>query len=65
MMGSKKKTEVLMAELRDEGHSDAVLEKVFAPIGIDIKSETTYEIAISIAAQLIKVKNSPKVRNGF
>lgn len=54
-----------MAELRDEGHSDAVLEKVFAPIGIDIKSETTYEIAISIAAQLIKVKNSPKVRNGF
>lgn len=65
MMGSKKKTEVLMTELRDEGHSDAELDKVFAPVGINIKSETTFEIAISIAAQMIKVKNTPKVRNDF
>lgn len=65
MMGSKKKTEVLKAELRDEGHSDAELDKVFAPVGINIKSETTFEIAISIAAQMIKVKNTPKVRNDF
>ena len=65
MMGSIKKTEVLMTELRDEGHSDAELDKVFAPVGINIKSETTFEIAISIAAQMIKVKNTPKVRNDF
>jgi len=65
MMGSKKKTEVLMTELRDEGHSDAELDKVFAPVGINIKSETTFEIAISIAAQMIKVKNTPKGRNDF
>jgi len=65
MMGSKKKTEVLMSELRREVYSDYKIDQVFAPIGIDIKSETTYEIAISIAAQMIKIKNSPKVKNGF
>jgi len=65
MMGSKKKTEVLFADLIGEGYSRSEIDKVFAPIGVDIKSETTYEIAISIAAQLIKVKNSQKVRNSF
>jgi xanthine dehydrogenase accessory factor len=57
MMGSKKKTEVLFADLIREGYSGSELDKVFAPVGMDIKSETTCEIAISIAAQLIQIKN--------
>ncbi|MBC7885497.1 MAG: XdhC family protein [Saprospiraceae bacterium] len=57
MMGSRKKTAVLFEELLREGHPPSDLNRVIAPIGLDIKSETTYEIAISIAAQLIKVKN--------
>ncbi|MEO8447508.1 MAG: XdhC family protein, partial [bacterium] len=29
-----------------------------APIGIDINSDTPEEIAVSIAAEIIKIKNS-------
>jgi xanthine dehydrogenase accessory factor len=32
------------------------LERVHAPIGIDINSETPEEIAVSIVAELIKVR---------
>jgi len=34
--------------------------KVHSPIGISIKSETPEEIAISIAAEIIMVKNMKK-----
>ena len=34
------------------------LKKVHTPIGIEIEAETPEEIAISIAAEIIKVKNS-------
>jgi xanthine dehydrogenase accessory factor len=35
-------------------------EKIFAPVGLEIKSKTVEEIAVSIAAQLVQVKNSKK-----
>lgn len=57
MMGSKSKTASLMKALAEEGHSDKQLAKVQAPIGIDIQSKTPEEIAVSIAAQIIAIKN--------
>ncbi len=57
MMGSKTKIDTLLNELRAEGIPPEHLDKLYSPIGIDIKSETTQEIAISIAAQMIKIKN--------
>jgi len=33
------------------------LDRIYAPIGIDINSKTVEEIAISIAAQLVHVRN--------
>jgi xanthine dehydrogenase accessory factor len=38
------------------GSSKEVLDRVHAPIGIDINSETPEEIAVSIVAELIKVR---------
>lgn len=57
MMGSKEKIATLFKNLIADGFDSKQLDKVYAPIGIDIKSETTHEIAISVAAQLIEVKN--------
>lgn len=57
MLGSATKIETLFRNLESDGYDKKQIAKVHAPIGIDIKSETTYEIAISVAAQLIKVKN--------
>ncbi len=58
MMGSQAKTKQLFSEYLDEGISQALLDKVHAPIGLPIQSKTPAEIAVSIAAELIKVKNS-------
>lgn len=65
MMGSEHKTETLMNELKAEGVSEAVLKKVFTPIGVNIYSKTTPEIAVSIAAEIIREKNKelPTGRN--
>jgi xanthine dehydrogenase accessory factor len=57
MMGSREKIATLFQSLLADGFDQKELDKVHAPIGMDIKSETTQEIAISVAAELIKTKN--------
>lgn len=57
MLGSKEKIATLFQNMIADGFDKNRIAKVYAPIGIDIKSETTQEIAISVAAQLIRVKN--------
>lgn len=57
MLGSKEKITTLFNNLANDGFAADDIAKVKAPIGIDIKSETAHEIAISVAAQLIQVKN--------
>ena len=54
LMGSKNKKALTLAKLMAEGFAAAELERVIIPVGLDIKSETPAEIAISIAAQLIQ-----------
>lgn len=56
MIGSKKKIQTLYKNLAKEGIQQSLLNKVHAPIGIDIGSETPEEIAVSIVAQLIQKK---------
>jgi len=57
LLGSKEKIATLFKNLLADGYHQTDIDKVFAPIGLDIKSETAHEIAISVAAQLIKIKN--------
>jgi xanthine dehydrogenase accessory factor len=57
MMGSKNKVKMLFDQFSSEGIDLSLFKDLHTPIGIDIKSETASEIAISVAAELIKVKN--------
>ena len=57
MIGSKNKVKNIYESLMNEGISEADLAKVDAPIGSSINSKSTAEIAISIAAKIIQVKN--------
>ena len=56
MIGSKKKIKTLYQNLMKKGISKEALKQVHAPIGIEINSETPEEIAVSIVAELIKVR---------
>lgn len=57
MIGSRRKIKMIFEDLRAEGIDSAALEKVFAPVGIDIGSQTVPEIAVSIAAELVAHRN--------
>ena len=57
MLGSQEKMKTLYKSLLADGFTQKQLDQIHAPIGLDIKSETAEEIAISVAAQLIQIKN--------
>ena len=61
LMGSDAKIYKIFSELKDEGIGQSLLDKIHTPIGIEINGESPEEIAISIAAEVIKVKNESKV----
>lgn len=56
MLGSKKKTKTVFLNLKTSGVQKEVLEKVHAPIGLPIATETPEEIAVSIMAEIIDVR---------
>jgi len=58
VLGSKTKLQTMYEVMLKEGFTKEELKKVHSPIGLPIKSKTPDEIAVSIAAQIIKVKNS-------
>ncbi|CAN5379091.1 xanthine dehydrogenase accessory protein XdhC [soil metagenome] len=57
VLGSRAKVETMFRELRNEGLDETRLNSIDSPIGISINSHTPEEIAISIAAEIISVKN--------
>ena len=56
MVGSRRKAATIFRNLAEEGIPKEKLERVHIPIGLDIGAETPEEIAVSIAAELIKEK---------
>jgi xanthine dehydrogenase accessory factor len=57
MIGSKRKIRLIFDDLLAAGIPQSSLDRVHAPLGIDIGSQTVPEIAISIIAELIAVRN--------
>ncbi|MDR1018692.1 MAG: XdhC/CoxI family protein [Lachnospiraceae bacterium] len=56
VVGSKRKIAFVNDKLKKDGFSDDDIKRIVTPIGLDIKAETPEEIAVSIAAQLIKIR---------
>ncbi len=57
LIGSRRKIKLIFEDLLQEHIPRAALEKVFAPLGFDIGSQTVPEIAVSIVAELIAHRN--------
>jgi len=56
MIGSRRKKAMIYEKLLEEGFTKSDLDRVHAPIGLDIGAETPEEIAVSIVAELIAVR---------
>jgi len=59
MIGSKTKNATIFTHLLAKGISQEQLGRVHAPIGLEIEAQTPEEIAVSILAEVIKVRRSP------
>lgn len=59
MIGSKNKIAAMRNSFINNGWATTKQwEEIFAPVGVNIKSRTVEEIAVSVAAQLVLVRNS-------
>ncbi len=63
MIGSRKKIRDTYKNLMNQGIPSELLEKVYSPIGLDISSGSPKEIAFSIVAEILKVKNNLTGKN--
>lgn len=57
MIGSKRKVQVVFDRMVESGVARAALERVHAPIGLPIGSHRPEELAISILAEVVAVRN--------
>ncbi|MBD3304843.1 hypothetical protein GF339_00635 [candidate division KSB3 bacterium] len=58
MIGSQRKINLVFQHIQAHGVAPERLDAVHAPIGLEIGADTPEEIAVSIAAELIKVRRS-------
>lgn len=59
-LGSRAKIDKLMAAYSAEGFDPDWLRRLRAPLGLPIHSQTPAEIAVSVAAQLVRTRNEPR-----
>ncbi|RAP76828.1 hypothetical protein DL346_09760 [Paenibacillus montanisoli] len=56
MIGSRRRISGVFSQLH-EAYPDSEFEHVYAPIGLDIGAQTPEEIAVSVLAEILRVKN--------
>jgi xanthine dehydrogenase accessory factor len=56
MIGSRGKVARFLVRFRAAGLDESLFSKLCAPVGLDIGAETPAEIAVSIAAELVRVR---------
>jgi xanthine dehydrogenase accessory factor len=57
VLGSAFKIEKLFSDYIAEGYDESLIRSLHAPVGLPINSRTPEEIAVSIAAGIVKEKN--------
>lgn len=57
VIGSKRRWSMTIKGLKEKNVSDEQIDKVHAPIGLELNAETPEEIAVSIMAEIIMLRN--------
>jgi xanthine dehydrogenase accessory factor len=56
LIGSKRRTNIVLQRLRENGAEEERLERVRAPVGLDIGAVTPEEVALAIMAEIVAVR---------
>lgn len=65
MMGSRRRVAIVKDQLEAKGVCRETLDGVHTPIGLKIGAETPEEIAVSVMAEIIQVKNAGSAKGGY
>ena len=65
MMGSRRRVAIVKDQLVAKGVCREALDGVHTPIGLKIGAETPEEIAVSVMAEIIQVKNAGSAKGGY
>lgn len=65
MMGSRGRAGLVRRQLLEAGADPARVERLHAPIGLAIGARSAQEIALSILAQIVEIKSSRQLTEGF
>jgi xanthine dehydrogenase accessory factor len=60
LIGSKRRTRIVLDRLRQSGADQERLKRVHAPIGLDIGAVTPEEVALAILAEIVAVRRGGK-----
>ena len=60
LIGSKRRTNIVLQRLRESGAEEDRLAKVHAPVGLDIGAVTPEEVALAIMAEIVAVRRGGK-----
>jgi xanthine dehydrogenase accessory factor len=53
MIGSRRRTNIVLGRLRESGVDEEVLKEVRAPVGLDIGAVSPEEVALAILAEVV------------
>ena len=56
MIGSRRRVRATFVQLVEEGFSMDLIERIHAPVGLDVGAETPEEIAVAVAAELVMMR---------
>jgi xanthine dehydrogenase accessory factor len=56
MIGSRRRVRATFVQLVEEGFPMDLIERIHAPVGLDVGAETPEEIAVAVAAELVLVR---------
>lgn len=62
LIGSRRKISLILEDLKESGYTEEEINKIHAPIGLDLGAETPEEIAVSIMAEIIGVKYGKTIK---
>jgi xanthine dehydrogenase accessory factor len=60
MIGSKRRTNIVLARLRESGFAEDALREVRAPIGLDLGAVTPEEVALAVLAEIVAHRRGGK-----
>lgn len=63
MLGSKRKVALLFKRMEEAGFTPEELNRVYAPVGLDLGTETPEEIALSILAEIMRDRSGSSGRS--